>query len=290
MSPIVYFIDDSATMREVIKIAFRRESIDVIACASADAAIQQMASTAPDVVITDVIMPEKDGYEVCQYIKQHPQLSRAPVVLMSGVVNRAVAEKAFAVKADELIRKPFQPQDLIARVRHLLQPKAPVQRETVAAAAVNASAALSSIFQTPISSAPMAARVAPGTRPPMSAPAAPAFTPAASSAPAVGPASWQVPTTSPRPVTSVAAAAAGPAFTVAPPAPAAETVAAPAKVRPPMPTRPGAAPSVSLDVQKMRVEVLRLEGLVRKLQSELEAEREYSRALEEHIKTLQDAE
>jgi len=61
MSPIVYFIDDSATMREVIKIAFRRESIDVIACASADAAIQQMASTAPDVVITDVIMPEKDG-------------------------------------------------------------------------------------------------------------------------------------------------------------------------------------------------------------------------------------
>src|SRR5689334_3248106 len=171
MSPIVYFIDDSATMREVIKIAFRRESIDVIACASADAAMQQMAATAPDVVITDVIMPEKDGYEVCQYIKQHPQFSRVPVVLMSGVVNRAVAEKAFAVKADELIRKPFQPQDLIARVRHLLQPKAPVQRETATAAAVNASAALSSIFQTPISSAPMAARVAPGSRPPMSAPA-----------------------------------------------------------------------------------------------------------------------
>jgi hypothetical protein len=59
-----------------------------------------------------------------------------------------------------------------------------------------------------------------------------------------------------------------------------------------MPVRPGngSAGNVPLDVQKMKVEVLRLEGLVRKLQSELEAEREYSRALEEHIKTLQDAE
>jgi len=59
-----------------------------------------------------------------------------------------------------------------------------------------------------------------------------------------------------------------------------------------MPVRPGTqqAANVPLDVQKMRVEVMRLEGLVRKLQSELEAEREYSRALEEHIKTLQDAE
>ena len=42
---------------------------------------------------------------------------------MSGVVNRAVAEKAMAVRADELIRKPFQPQDLIARVKNLLNPK-----------------------------------------------------------------------------------------------------------------------------------------------------------------------
>ena len=59
-----------------------------------------------------------------------------------------------------------------------------------------------------------------------------------------------------------------------------------------MPTRASvaAASNSPMDLQKMKVEVLRLEGLVRKLQSELDAEREYSRALEEHIKTLQDAE
>src|SRR3954453_9311114 len=119
-TPTIYFIDDSATMREVIKIAFRRENINVVACNDAASALAMIEQERPAVVITDVIMPDKDGYEVCQYIKQHPVLGKTPVILMSGVVNRAVAEKAFAVKADELIRKPFQPGDLIGRVKHLL--------------------------------------------------------------------------------------------------------------------------------------------------------------------------
>src|SRR5512141_1205040 len=146
-NPVVYFIDDSATMREVIKIAFRRENINVVACSDAASALAQIEQNRPDVVISDVIMPDKDGYEVCQYIKQHPVLGRTPVILMSGVVNKQVAEKAFAVKADELIRKPFQPQDLITRVRHLLNPKAPAQpAAAVTAQATATAAALSSIF------------------------------------------------------------------------------------------------------------------------------------------------
>ena len=169
-APTVFFIDDSATMREVIKIAFRRENIEVVACHDGDAAITQMQQQRPDVVISDVIMPGKDGYEVCQQIKQTPGFGDTPVVLMSGVVNRNVAEKAFAVKADELIRKPFQPQDLIARVKQLLQnkksaPTAPVAPVSVAAVSVPAAApaarangngqgspaaALSNIFSAPV--------------------------------------------------------------------------------------------------------------------------------------------
>ncbi|MGA8306473.1 MAG: response regulator [Candidatus Acidiferrales bacterium] len=121
--PTVYFIDDSATMREVIKIAFRKENIHVITCTDASSALAQFGEAAPDAVITDVIMPDKDGYEVCEFIKQHDQLAKIPVILMSGVVNRTVAERATAVRADDLIRKPFQPQDLITRVKNLLHPK-----------------------------------------------------------------------------------------------------------------------------------------------------------------------
>jgi CheY-like chemotaxis protein len=161
--PTVYFIDDSATMREVIKIAFRKENIHVIACPDAASALEQFAVAAPDAVITDVIMPDKDGYQVCEFIKQHGQLGRTPVILMSGVVNRTVAERATSVKADELIRKPFQPQDLVVRVKGLLAPKFPSLAMSVAAPALAAtpepprpapSPALNSFFAPPRADAP----------------------------------------------------------------------------------------------------------------------------------------
>src|SRR3989441_11267748 len=97
--------------------------------------------------ITDVIMPDQDGYSVCSQIKQHPEFSQTPVVLMSGVVNKSVADKAVSVKADDLIRKPFQPQELIGRVKSLLEPKnatpAPVAERSTP------SNALSNLFAPP---------------------------------------------------------------------------------------------------------------------------------------------
>ena len=237
-TPTVIFIDDSATMREVIKIAFRRENIEVVAYSDAATALASIEQGSPDIVISDVIMPDKDGYEVCQHIKQHPRLGNTPVILMSGVVNRAVAEKAFAVKADELIRKPFQPQDLITRVKHLLKSDAPVP----VSAPVNAAAALSSIFSTP----PANGSARPRPSAPMPAPAA-ALVSTAHVQESVG-------------------AAVQPSSN-----------GAAAKV----------AMSSSTDAGKLKMEIARLEGLVKKLQSELVAEREYVRSLEEHFKTVQ---
>src|ERR1700722_2252540 len=158
--PTIYFIDDSATMREVIKIAFRKESIHVIACHDAASALTLFAESRPDAVITDVIMPDKDGYEVCRYVKQDPELRATPVILMSGVVNRQVAEKAMEAGADELMRKPFQPQELVTRVKNLLNPKPAATtsgsvREDYPASAPSAS--LSNLFApaAPIGSVPM---------------------------------------------------------------------------------------------------------------------------------------
>jgi CheY-like chemotaxis protein len=273
-TPTIYFIDDSATMREVIKIAFRRENINVVACHDAALALVEIEKTRPDIVITDVIMPDKDGYDVCQYIKSHPDLAKTPVVLMSGVVNRAVAEKAFAVKADELLRKPFQPQDLIARVKHLLKPGA------VAPPAASAAAALSSIFST---AAPM--RPAVTTPPPQRAAGlivdAPAATPAPRPAPMAAPAgvpgqSLSSPVSQPAPVIQPdlgrpPAPSAAPASELAPGTPAI------------------AKPANGNDVAKLKIEIMRLEGLIKKLQSELQAEREYARSLESHVRSLQEA-
>ena len=241
-APTVYFIDDSATMREVVKIAFRRESINVITCPDAMTALAQFEETAPDVVITDVIMPDKDGYEVCNHIKQHPRFGSTPVILMSGVVNKSVADKAISVRADELIRKPFQPQELIARVKSLLHPKA----APVGPPAQPAASPLSGVFGAPAAPPPA----------PIPAPAAP------------NESIW------PRALVE--------ALLPRPSAPAPPVAAHTAP-----PARP-AAPANSVDVQRLKGEIMRLELLVRKLQTELAVERQYCQALEAQIKTLQE--
>jgi len=244
--PTVYFIDDSATMREVIKIAFRRENINVITCADAASALAQFAENKPDVGISDVIMPDQDGYSVCSQIKQHAEYGGVPVVLMSGVVNKSVADKAVAVKADELIRKPFQPQELIGRVKSLLEPKRAVVERSGAANALN------SLFAPPL--APPAAQ----------RPLAPP--------PAAG---------DQRSPESIWPRALAEAFA---PRPGDGAVAQQNLQQPGSPS--GRPAPTAADIQKLRSEIARLDLLVKKLQTEMQIERQYTQALELQIQTL----
>jgi CheY-like chemotaxis protein len=249
-TPTVYFIDDSATMREVIKIAFRRENINVVTCADAASALAQFEENPPDMVITDVIMPDQDGYSVCSQVKQNPQFAKTPVILMSGVVNKSVADRAVAVQADELVRKPFQPQELISRVKNLIGHAAPaLQHPSERPMAVPS---LSSLF---------------------AAPAAPRIVPPAATVQAIQPAAES------RPADNVWPRALAEAFVqqgnaAGPHAPQASPNAAPR------------AAGTATDIQKLRVEISRLEILVKKLQTELQIERQYNQALELHVRTL----
>jgi len=248
--PTVYFIDDSATMREVIKIAFRRENINVITCADAASALAQFAENKPDVVITDVIMPDQDGYSVCSQIKQHAEYGGVPVVLMSGVVNKSVADKAVAVKADELIRKPFQPQELIGRVKSLLEPKRAADAPVVERP--GASDALNSLFAPPLAP-PVAQR--PLARPPAGDQRTP---------------------------DSIWPRALAEAF-IAP----RHGEGAVAQQNLQQPGSPSGRPApTAADIQKLRSEIARLDLLVKKLQTEMQIERQYTQALELQIQTL----
>jgi CheY-like chemotaxis protein len=299
-TPTVYFIDDSATMREVIKIAFRRENFNVITCGDAASALSQFEQNPPDAVITDVIMPDQDGYSVCTQIKQHEQFAHIPVILMSGVVNKTVADKAVGVKADELIRKPFQPQELIGRVKALLNPKsattpaATAERPAMPSlvqppAPSNAPASLSSFFAPPqpISAPPQpyaaqqASLNAAAQQPPENAwprALADAFTP---------PPSFANPSAQ--------------RFQAPPPAPA--HPAYPQQLTQPAPggfgnpnhnaahlqsVPPAQAQSrpFGADITKLRAEIARLDLQVKKLQTELQIERQYNQALEAQLQAL----
>jgi CheY-like chemotaxis protein len=206
MGKKILLADDSITIQKVIELTFSDEDFDVVTVGNGRLAIERVQEVRPDVVLCDIIMPEKDGYEVCDFIKKTPGLAHVPVLLLTGAFEPFDQERAARVGCDGYLAKPFEPQTLIAKVKDLLA-QAGARRPTPRPAAPAATAATATPVAIP--PAPVPAAVAPAFTPtpqtspgflPPQRPAAPA--PAAP--PGVAP--WMPP------------AAAAPAV-VAPPAP-----------------------------------------------------------------------
>ncbi len=120
MSKKLLLADDSITIQKVIGITFAHEDYELIIADNGDAALEMARNTRPDLVLADVYMPGKNGYELCAAIKKDPTLKRAPVLLLSGTFESFDEKKAEASGADSWISKPFESQALIDRVEELL--------------------------------------------------------------------------------------------------------------------------------------------------------------------------
>jgi CheY-like chemotaxis protein len=112
--------DDSVTIQRVIELTFADEAIKVVAVSDGDQAIQRIESDPPDIVLVDIGMPGRSGYEVAQHIKQSPRLKHIPVLLLAGAFEPVDQAKAVAAGCDGVLAKPFEPQLVIARVKELL--------------------------------------------------------------------------------------------------------------------------------------------------------------------------
>jgi CheY-like chemotaxis protein len=119
--------DDSLTIQRVIELTFADEDIDVVAVSDGDQAIARLDAVPPDIVLVDVGMPGKTGYEVAAYVKQSPRLSHIPVVLLTGAFEPVDAARAAGAGCDGVLAKPFEPQQVIGRVKELLgRPARPI--------------------------------------------------------------------------------------------------------------------------------------------------------------------
>lgn len=112
--------DDSVTVQRVIELTFKDEGMQVVAVSDGRQAIDKVPQERPDIVLADVTMPERDGYEVAASIKANPDLSHIPVVLMTGAFEQIDEVRAREVGCDGVLAKPFEPHMAIALVRQLL--------------------------------------------------------------------------------------------------------------------------------------------------------------------------
>jgi CheY-like chemotaxis protein len=113
--------DDSVTIQRVIELTFADEDIKVIAVSDGDQAIERLgADPPPDIVLADIGMPGKNGYEVAQYMRESPRLAHIPVVLLTGAFEPVDQARAAEAGCDGVLAKPFEPQLVIGRVKELL--------------------------------------------------------------------------------------------------------------------------------------------------------------------------
>ncbi len=126
----ILLADDSLTIQKVVELTFSDSDFDLVCVSNGQRALEKVREERPDLILADVVMPEKNGYEVCEAIKGNPQTARIPVVLLSGTFEPFDRERAERIGADAIVSKPFDSQQLLAQVEALLAraPKEPAAR------------------------------------------------------------------------------------------------------------------------------------------------------------------
>lgn len=114
--------DDNSNIQRMVSLALRDHGIDVVAVGNGEAAVRSMAQDKPDLILADVFMPVRSGYEVCEYVKRDRRFANIPVVLLLGAFDPLDESEVKRVGADGVLKKPFVPPDpMIALVKALLE-------------------------------------------------------------------------------------------------------------------------------------------------------------------------
>src|SRR5256885_7541653 len=118
--PTILVVDDSLSVRKVAERMLTEAGLEVALVANGEEALTWLKNRRPDLVIADVIMPDKSGFDVCAFVRSNAALADTPVILVSGFVDEELTRQAEACRADGIIKKPFQGAALRERVLHLL--------------------------------------------------------------------------------------------------------------------------------------------------------------------------
>ncbi len=113
--------DDSVTIQRVVELTFSGEDVQVVTVGDGEQAIARIPIELPDIVLADIGMPKRSGYDVAAFVKGRADLSHIPVLLLAGAFEPVDENRAQQVHSDGVLVKPFEPQQVISRVRDLIE-------------------------------------------------------------------------------------------------------------------------------------------------------------------------
>ncbi len=113
---LVLAVDDHPSILRFIQVGLEMRDIEVVSATSGKRALEIAASTKPDVIVLDIMMPDMDGFEVLKHLRQ---VSQVPIIVISA--DSGTREKAMQLGANEFVAKPFNTDDLVRRIRGILE-------------------------------------------------------------------------------------------------------------------------------------------------------------------------
>lgn len=120
MTSKVLVVDDEPNILLSLEFLIKKAGFQVRTARDGEEALEALAAERPDLVLLDVMMPRKDGYEVCQTIRQNPDWQDIKIIMLTAKGREVEKEKGLALGADDYITKPFSTQEVVAKVREVL--------------------------------------------------------------------------------------------------------------------------------------------------------------------------
>ena len=120
MAPRVLVVEDEPNIVESLSFLMKREGFEVQIAGDGTAALRLVERERPDLVVLDVMLPRRDGYDVCKAIRADRRLDGVRILMLSAKGRELDRRKGIALGADDYVTKPFSTRELIDRVRALL--------------------------------------------------------------------------------------------------------------------------------------------------------------------------
>ncbi len=128
MNSRILVVDDDTALAEMIGIVLRTEGFDTVFCADGNAAVDTWRAERPDLILLDLMLPGRDGIEICTAIRSE---SGIPIIMLTARTDTADVVRGLESGADDYIVKPFNPKELVARIRTRLRPGGQPSQETL---------------------------------------------------------------------------------------------------------------------------------------------------------------
>ena len=117
MSKVILVVDDEPNILLSLEYLMQQAGYEVRSARDGESALAEIERELPDLVLLDVMMPKRDGYEVCQAIRSRPEWKGVKVIMLTAKGREVEREKGISLGADDYVTKPFATQELVDKVR-----------------------------------------------------------------------------------------------------------------------------------------------------------------------------